>query len=272
MVQLKASVDPHYFVKKWTGTDQDASVTATNTVTMLMDRTVTVELEFGYQIQRQVEGQGSITTGISRPYFTPGEQATLSAVPKEGWMFDHWAGELSGTSNPIRFNVHNDMSVQAVFIKRSALSILKLGEGTISRTPSLSAYPANSRVTLTAIPASGWVFRKWSGDLESSSSTIMVLLDTDKSLQAEFVPDGSQSNRYCLSVFIAGKGKVSPFGVIFVSIPLRRSRLRNWRHDVGIIFRRRNINGCRKSLLMGIEKPFIVWHIRQDSDSGSCVL
>jgi hypothetical protein len=232
VVSLQATPEAHYFVKKWSGTDQDASVAATNTVTMLMDRTVTVELEFGYQIQRRVEGQGSITTGISRTYFTPGEQATLYAVPKEGWMFDHWSGDLSGTSNPISFNVHSDMSVQAIFIKRSALLILKLGEGTISRTPSLSAYPANSRVTLTAVPASGWVFRKWSGDLDSSSPTVMILLDTDKSIQAEFVPDGSQSNRYGLSVFIAGKGSVSPFGGAFTrnsSVTLTATPEKGWR-------------------------------------------
>jgi hypothetical protein len=127
-----------------------------------------------------VEEQGSITTGINRTYFTPGKQATLYAVSQEVWMFDHWSGDLSGTSNPIHFTIHSDMSVQAVFIKRSALSILKLGEGTISRTQSLSAYPANSRVTLTATPEKDWRFVRWMGDVEPPTKTTAVTLSMDR--------------------------------------------------------------------------------------------
>jgi hypothetical protein len=207
-------------VKKWTGTDNDFSIATTNAVTMLMDRTVSVEYEFGYQIRTQIEGQGSITTGINRNYFTPGETATLQAVPTAGWMFDHWEGNITGSTNPVSLTVNSDMSVKAVFIQKSTLSILTIGQGTITRS-SEAPYPVNTRVTLTATPASGWSFRKWSGDYESISRTISITLSTSKTLQAEFVSmegtgSGGSSN-HSLSIIVVGKGSVSPYGGSFDS-------------------------------------------------------
>jgi hypothetical protein len=84
VVQLQATPEAHYFVKKWTGTDNDSLISTSNTVTMLMDRRVSVEFEFGYQIQRQVDGQGSVTTSSCRGYFTPGEQTTIKPFLKPG--------------------------------------------------------------------------------------------------------------------------------------------------------------------------------------------
>ena len=214
-VLLSATPDTHYFVNSWNGTDNDSSTSTSNSVTMLMDRSITVEFEFGYAIKTLFDGKGSITTSSSRSHYTPGEQVTLEAVPQSGWMFDHWTGDLVGSTNPVELTVIRDMTVKAIFSKRAALSIIKIGQGTVTSDPTGLLCAINAQVTMTAKPAEGWSFRKWSGELDSSTNPITITMDKDKTIQAEFVSGTSKEYSCLLTVFVAGKGTVTPSSGVF---------------------------------------------------------
>ncbi|MCL0037059.1 cohesin domain-containing protein [Dehalococcoidia bacterium] len=47
-------------------------------------------------------------------------------------------------------------------------------------------YEAGTPVTLTAEPAPGWEFERWSGDVTGTESTITLTMDADKSVTAHF--------------------------------------------------------------------------------------
>ncbi len=58
------------------------------------------------------------------------------------------------------------------------------GEGSVS--PSEGSYEEGTSVTLTATPDSGYIFSSWSGDTSSTSETITITMDADKSITANF--------------------------------------------------------------------------------------
>lgn len=58
--------------------------------------------------------------------------------------------------------------------------------GTVSREPNDTDYKSGTVVKLTAVPGSGYVFDKWSGDVAGSSTTIPITLDSNKNVIAHF--------------------------------------------------------------------------------------
>lgn len=46
---------------------------------------------------------------------TQGDTITITAVPAEGYRFDHWEGDIAGMPNPATFQVNSDTSIVAVF-------------------------------------------------------------------------------------------------------------------------------------------------------------
>ena len=41
--------------------------------------------------------------------------ATIEAIPSEGWIFNHWEGDVSGSTNPLEITLDSDKEVMAVF-------------------------------------------------------------------------------------------------------------------------------------------------------------
>jgi len=81
-------------------------------------------------------------------------------------------------------------------LSKHTLSITTSGSGTVTSTPSgiscgsdcTQDYSINTRVTMRAIPRSGYRFDRWLGDcIGSTSTTRNITMSTDKSCQAIFV-------------------------------------------------------------------------------------
>jgi len=60
--------------------------------------------------------------------------------------------------------------------------------GTVSREPNDTNYKSGTVVQLTALPANGYVFDRWSGDANTtdSSGTTTIIMDSDRQLRAHF--------------------------------------------------------------------------------------
>ena len=71
------------------------------------------------------------------------------------------------------------------------LNVTTEGEGTITKyldgvNTELSEFKSGTVITLTATPASGWKFVKWTGDVTSTNATVTVTMDGNKNVQAVF--------------------------------------------------------------------------------------
>ncbi|PHN06563.1 glycoside hydrolase family 44 protein [Flavilitoribacter nigricans] len=60
------------------------------------------------------------------------------------------------------------------------------GQGTVSLSPAGGIYDAGTQVTITATPATNYQFDDWSGDVSGSGNPLVVTLNGDLSVQANF--------------------------------------------------------------------------------------
>ena len=79
------------------------------------------------------------------------------------------------------------------------------GNGSVNRDFAATRYPHKSRVSLTASAGKGAVFSGWAGDALSPNNQITLLMDGDKSVQANF------ATRTNLQLFVRGMGEVTGF-------------------------------------------------------------
>jgi hypothetical protein len=82
----------------------------------------------------------------------------------------------SGDSQPVVIQILPVYTVQAI----------TAGGGTIFLNPTNGPYISNSIVTVAAVPAPGWVFQSWLGNLSGTSATNYLVMDTNRSVQAVF--------------------------------------------------------------------------------------
>jgi len=65
-----------------------------------------------------------------------------------------------------------------------SVSVSPSGAGSVS--PSGGQYASGAQITLTASPASGYTFDRWSGSTSGTTSTLAVTMDSDKDVTAHF--------------------------------------------------------------------------------------
>ena len=126
--------------------------------------------------------------------FASGSQVVLTAILTPGYVFDHWEGDISGTSSSITITMDEDKVVYAYFKEMEpetynlSVSVDPAGKGMVTITPSGGSYPAGTVVTLIAVPSPGYKFDHWSGDVSGTSSTITITVDKNMSVTAHFKP------------------------------------------------------------------------------------
>lgn len=129
--------------------------------------------------------------------YDPGVTVTIVATANSGYEFDYWSGGASGTDPTATVVMDADKSVTANF-KTSSQSqpqfytldttVSPSGSGSVS--PSGGEFEPGVQIALTAIPAEGYVFDYWSGDASSTDATTTVVMDSDRSVTANFITAG----------------------------------------------------------------------------------
>jgi len=147
----------------------------------------------GTQFTLTTSTVGSGTVTPSGGTYNSGTQVQLTATPSSGWVFDHWSGALSGSTNPQTITMNSDKSVIATFVQQSGpftLTTLTVGSGTISLDPPGGTYNSGQQVTVTANASVGWAFSNWSGDLSGSTNPETIVMNANKSVTATFTQNG----------------------------------------------------------------------------------
>lgn len=66
------------------------------------------------------------------------------------------------------------------------LNIAIPANGSVTRNPSLVSYDAGTQVTLTAVPATGYQFVRWNGDLSGTENPAVITMDAVRNVSVEF--------------------------------------------------------------------------------------
>jgi uncharacterized repeat protein (TIGR02543 family) len=146
-----------------------------------------------FTLTTNVTPAGSGTISPSGGTYNSGTQVQLTATPSAGWVFDHWSGDLSGSTNPETITMNSNKSVTANFVQQSGqftLTTNTVGSGTVSLDPPGGTYNSGQVVTVTANASAGWTFSGWSGDLSGSANPETVAMNSNKNVTATFTQVG----------------------------------------------------------------------------------
>jgi hypothetical protein len=93
-----------------TGSDNPLSIT------MGSDKDITAHfVETEYTLTIQVEGAGTVVKDPDQSTYAPGTEVELTANENPGWIFTHWAGDLTGSDNPATITITDNKTVVAYF-------------------------------------------------------------------------------------------------------------------------------------------------------------
>ena len=193
----------------FTRTDKDDSDAEFNRIYFFPANKKSVAIEASFAMpdanwSRRMTMHGYVTgSGV----YTVGETVTLTAIPGEGEAFDHWEEAWGGRSGltdenmyspTLSFTVTEDMCgeemeesqivVFAVWKPKYNVAALPsiVGAGTVSGTGS---YLAGESATLSATPAQGYDFVKWS-DGETAPTRSLGVSAEDRTVYACFARNG----------------------------------------------------------------------------------
>jgi len=204
VVNLTAIASPGWSFNHWdgnlTGTINPTNITIVDNATVIANFT-----QDQYTLIVTIEGLGNVSKDPDQTTYTYGQTVNLTAIPDPGWSFDHWAGDLTGATNPTTIVMDGNKSVVANFTQdHYSLSITIEGHGNVTKDPDQGTYTYGQVVNLTALPDTGWIFNHWAGDLTGNASFTTITMDGNKAVIANFT-----QIHYTLTITVEGQGNVT---------------------------------------------------------------
>ena len=172
-VMIKATPKPHYIFKAWMSGETEISDEEEYEFTISCDtmfRAVfVVDPEAGvvdsFNVVLRADAQMGRVEGAGR--YEEGEEVKVKAIANEGYLFKGWVDEAE---NPVSdkdefmFIIDRDTVFKAVFeavsVEKDSFNVVlrKEGQGTVTGE---GRYEEGSEVTVTAVAATGYVFKAW---------------------------------------------------------------------------------------------------------------
>lgn len=157
-----------------------------------------------FSLTIDIVGDGLITKDPDQTEYLWGEVVSLTPVADPDWVFIGWGGDASGMDNPLSVTIYEDTSITANFRFDAwtiTLSVYPESSGEVVKYPDQPTYHYGDQVTLTALPKPGWSFAGWTGDASGTSSQIIVTMNDNLEITANF-----SQIEYSLSVFVNPPG------------------------------------------------------------------
>ena len=187
VVTLSATASNGWSFMGWQG----SAIGTNNPLNLTISQTNNIQAIFGTIVTTSPIGGGSIVLNQANliPY---GTLLTASAVANNGNYLVTWGGAASGTNTPASITVTNvTPTIGALFSalpggKYSLIAVVN-GNGSVTISPQQSYYNPGDNVTLTASTTNpGTSFYGWTGDATATNSSISVLMNASKVIQANF--------------------------------------------------------------------------------------
>ena len=149
---------------------------------------------------------------------------TLTASPKDGYVFSSWEGACAGSTSPTcTVTMTADTAVTATFTQSNVLAVSINGNGSVTggsgaincgggATVCSAGFAPNATVSLVASAATGSTFLGWSGACGGTATTCTVQMSQSKTVTATF-SSGTTGSGFTLSVSVAGNGAVTGGGI-----------------------------------------------------------
>ncbi len=185
-VEISATPLSGYSFSEWEGPNIVDSTSSTTQIRLTGDTNVTAHFtKVVYPLTVNSTVGGSVS-GEGKFYY--GYNASISALPSEGYSFVKWAG--SGVTNPslpfTSVSMTEDRNVTAEFSLNSyQLTVFNRAGGTVAGA---GKYFFNTEAFLTATPHQGFEFSNWMGDdiQNPTSPSIKLTISSDREVTPTF--------------------------------------------------------------------------------------
>jgi len=194
---------------------------------------VLVRITPEYNLETSVVGEGTISAAPPSGPYASNSVVVLTALAASNWVFDHWAGDITGNQNPASVTMNGPRNVQALFVQTAfPLTVGTPGGGSVTANGRAIApatyYTADSQVTLAAAASNGWTFLGWTGDVQGTNNPLSVTISKTNNIQAVFGTEVSTSVVGQGSIALAPPNPV-PFGTATVmAVPAPGYFFRFW--------------------------------------------
>jgi hypothetical protein len=213
--QLRAKVPAGAATGKISVTNPDGAGASANVFTVTSGPLIASFVPAKAQVGAEITISGSNFTGVTKVAFNGitassfvVDSSTKLRVPPGGIPAGATTGPISVTNSAGTGNS------AANFVVQHLLTLTFSGSGSVDLNPPGSVYDQGAVATLTTVPASGWEFSDWGGDLQGTMNTATLTMNTDKRVTAKFkaIP------KYAVTLNLVGTGGVTldpPGGVYY---------------------------------------------------------
>jgi len=245
-IELSAVADEGSTFDSWSG---DGTI-STNKINVIMNVDKEVKAEFCSAVETFIltlhfvcDGSGTVTisatatatvtrsgSASTQPYsieYVKGTIVTINATPGSGSEFKGWTGSITSSPQLITLTIEHDETIMANFclpqVTTYSLTITFNcdGSGTVSgngtdilpfsTTVNISySFDAGQSIALSAAPSSGSKFVTWSGDATGSTSSISIVMNSNKTVMVDFCLN--QTYTLTINFICDGSGSVSGSG------------------------------------------------------------
>ncbi|MBN1760920.1 MAG: immunoglobulin domain-containing protein [Chitinispirillaceae bacterium] len=166
-------------------------VVVSNSVTSVNSNEVQVTVlpVYTLTVNRTATG-GSVAVEKDSTVYITGASVTLTATPDDGYRFDGWSGDTSGTANPLMITMEKDRVITANYKKIYTLVFGSSDpdKGTVTSDVGTSPAVVDSGeiVTITATANSGYRFSEWGGDTTVIANPLTVTMLKNRNITAEY--------------------------------------------------------------------------------------
>jgi uncharacterized protein (TIGR02145 family) len=161
VITLTPEPNQHWVFKNWEG-DANGNAIPFNLTMSTNKSVVAVFVKRNYPLNLTTEGEGTVGERI---VFTPsgreyphGTIVELTPIPKQGWLFDSWSGDLTGKNVPQNITVDNPKNVKAKFVQQQISNLAcasALNNGNLVAT--LPANGVSSSIPYTTVAGGSYV-------------------------------------------------------------------------------------------------------------------
>ncbi|TFG79789.1 MAG: DUF11 domain-containing protein [Chrysiogenales bacterium] len=132
-------------------------------------------------------GAGGTTNPVPGTYtYVEGTSVSVQATASAGYRFKNWSGDASGTTNPTSVTMNGNKTMTANFVRQYTLTVTAGAGGTTRPVPGTYTYDEGTAVSVSATAATGYRFESWSGDASGSANPVSLVIDGNKTIQANF--------------------------------------------------------------------------------------
>jgi len=167
-----------------------------------------------YTISASADANGTITPS-GAVEVNHGSNQAFTVTPSTVYHFDSLFVDgvhVDSTTSYTFVNVTANHTIAAKFAINTYTLTVTATNGTVVKNPDQPIYDHGTNVELSATPSTGYHFVDWTGDAAGSVNPVMVTMDANKTVTANFAID-----RYMINSTAGANGDISPSGKIIVN-------------------------------------------------------